>query len=240
MYLGCDNVSEGLVISDDSNDTEVDLENKVANGNQFVWVPVEDMSIFKRVAGYYLETLQKDIMLACIEPYTLSKTEQKEYDFMKESIKANKGFYIGRYETGKDSNGNVVVKKGFSTYITKWGNDMNNPTEGAVTLARNFAKEKADLSLTSTLCYGIQWDATMQFLDGNYMDGNCSEGSYIKKDKDKGNYVGGNTNTITGLNNNYCVKNIYDMGGNVWEWTMETYQDSATRIIRGGSNKRRW
>ena len=36
---GLDNISEGLVISDDANDTEVSKDNIIANGNQFVWIP---------------------------------------------------------------------------------------------------------------------------------------------------------------------------------------------------------
>ena len=37
---GLDDVSEGLVISDDPDDTEEEPDEIVANGNQFVWVPV--------------------------------------------------------------------------------------------------------------------------------------------------------------------------------------------------------
>jgi len=41
------------------------------------------------------------------------------------------------------------------------------------------------------------------------------------------------TYTSTGSNDNYKVKNIYDMAGNVREWTMEAY-DKYYRVIRGG------
>ncbi len=51
---GCDDVSKGLVISDDAIDTEVDNTNLVANGNQFVWVPVTNIDNFKRIEGYRL------------------------------------------------------------------------------------------------------------------------------------------------------------------------------------------
>ncbi len=238
---GCDDVSNGLVISDDAGDTELNSNNKVANGNQFVWVPVEDISIFKRVDGYYGEVLQgehewfTDIFSSSIEPYS-STTEQKEYDTMKSSIEKYKGFYIGRYEVGKDTNGNAVVKKGCNPYTAIWGNDMSNPTEGSVVLARNFANSNGYTKVTSTLCYGVQWDATMQFFDNNYINGNCSDSSYVRNSRGKGNYghYGENVPPIlTGSNDNYCIKNIYDMAGNTSEWTMEVCK-STDRVTRGG------
>ena len=39
--------------------------------------------------------------------------------------------------------------------------------------------------------------------------------------------------TITGSNANYAAKNIYDLGGNVAEWTMEARNDNS-RVYRGG------
>ncbi|MCI8469964.1 MAG: formylglycine-generating enzyme family protein [Clostridia bacterium] len=238
---GCDDVSNGLVISDDGGDTEINSNNKVANGNQFVWVPVEDISVFKRVDGYYGEVLQgehewfTDIFSSSIEPYS-STTEQKEYDTMKSSIEKYKGFYIGRYEVGKDNNENAVVKKQYAPYITKWGNDMSSPTEGAVMLARNFANSNGYEKVTSTLCYGVQWDATMQFFDNNYINGSCSANSYVRNSKDKGNYGHYDDREsliLTGSNENYCIKNIYDMAGNTTEWTMEVFK-STQRVTRGG------
>ena len=37
---GCDDVLQGVVISDNPSDTELDSTNIVAEGNQFVWIPV--------------------------------------------------------------------------------------------------------------------------------------------------------------------------------------------------------
>ena len=39
--------------------------------------------------------------------------------------------------------------------------------------------------------------------------------------------------TTTGSNVNYAVNNIYDLAGNVFEWTMESYYTDC-RISRGG------
>ncbi len=49
---GCEEVSEGLVISDNPQDTEIDPNNIISKGNQFVWVPVTDINDFYTVEGY--------------------------------------------------------------------------------------------------------------------------------------------------------------------------------------------
>ena len=110
---------------------------------------------------------------------------------------------------------------------------------------KNLKNGKAyENSVTSTLIYGIQWDATMQFFDNRYIDGIPEEdiqNSYVSNSIGKGNYnEEKNTNewkgqiTKTGHSPEYSVKNIYDMAGNVREWTMEAY-NSDIRVIRGGA-----
>ena len=51
------------------------------------------------------------------------------------------------------------------------------------------------------------------------------------------NYLSTNPSHLTGIdinsNKSNCVKNIYDLAGNVYEWTMESY-DASSRIPRGG------
>ena len=224
-----DDVSEGLVISDVANDTE-------NQGNQFVWIPVTDMSKFVRKDGYYNNNLQTMVSNGdCQEPLASGgyDKEVEEYNAMKKSIEENKGFYVGRYETGKDESKNAVVKKDKPVYTNiKWGNSMIDSTGGAVEIARNFAKEKGYTNVTSTLIYGLQWDVIMQFIDNNYMDGECSETSYLRNSIGKGNCGTGHQIT-TGSNENYKMKNIYDMAGNAWEWTMEASGNSF-RVIRGG------
>ena len=65
---------------------------------------------------------------------------------MVSSVKANNGFYIGRYESGKDSAGNVVVQKGVDVYNNiRWSNsdDMNNEIGGAVQKSKELKKRKS-------------------------------------------------------------------------------------------------
>ena len=177
---GCSDISEGLVISDLANDTE-------NGGNQFVWVPVPNIDDFKTVPGYNNLALQtkpqggeSSYVATYKEPYEESgyQKEVEEYNKMKASVTNYQGFYIARYEAGKDDSGNAVAKKGASPYVyVPWGNTMTDVegvtnTEGkvgAVKLARDFATSKKYKDVTSTLCYGLQWDAALKFIDPSYM-----------------------------------------------------------------------
>ena len=182
-----------------------------------------------------MKELQNHDMSLYTEPYKSGySTEELEYNNMKESVEKNKGFYIGRYEAGNDGSGNVLVKKGVEVYNNvPWGNSMTDKgTNGAVYLSKKFAEKQGYTSVTSTLIYGVQWDATMQFFDSNYITGTCAETSYVKDSTGRGHY-GATLLTTTGSKPEYAEKNIYDMAGNVFEWTMETY-DTSYRVGRGG------
>ena len=136
----------------------------------------------------------------------------------------------------------MVVKKDANVYNNvPWGNAMNDiegtsNTEGkvgAVKLSKEFASKNNYEGVTSTLCYGVQWDATMQFMDSNYINSSCAEDSYVRNSEGRGHY-NASSPTKTGSKSEYAEKNIYDMAGNVWEWTMEAY-NTGYRVVRGSS-----
>ncbi len=156
-------IADGVVIED-------------RNGNQFVWVPVDNMENFKPTEGYYNDSLQSRLT-GCTEPFASGySTETNEYNAMKQSIEENRGFYIGRFEAGKDSNGNVVVKKGADVYNNvPWGNAMNDiegtsntgGKVGAAKLSKEFASKNGYHGVTSTLCYGVQAEKNIYDMAGN-------------------------------------------------------------------------
>ena len=80
----------------------------------------------------------------------------------------------------------------------------------------------------------MQWDAIMNFIDPAYATGTCVEDSFVRDSSGKGWY-NQTSPTTTGSNENYAVKNIYDLGGNVFEWTMEAYVTDR-RVLRGGNS----
>jgi len=179
----------------------------------------------------------------------------KESMEMYKSVKENGGFYIARYEAGilDDTKKNVqdgsikpVSKKQTVWNYIPWGGDTkveatdimqgNDNLDGAVKVARSMynnpitGTNNKNTTVKSTLCYGVQWDAVLNFIDENYVKG---EGDgFIKDSTGKGNYS--SKVDLTGSNDEYVINNIYDMAGNVREWTMESYQRQY-RVMRGGN-----
>ena len=165
--------------------------------------------------------------------------EWKEEAAMRESVKKHGGFYIARYEAGKGENNTVVSKKGADVWNNiAWGDEMNViGTEGAVYRSRQMYKDSN--SVTSTLCYGVQWDAVMNFMS-DVKNINDESKLYINDSTSMGYYAYDSSgNLIEGMEEEaqptgyYAVKNIYDMAGNVIEWTMEA-ETEENRSARGG------
>ena len=206
-----DEVSKGIVIQDE-------------NGNEFVWVPV--------VEGTFTRTWWEDnqpVSSNELADYT-EDTTTAEYQAMAASVATNGGFYIGRYEAGSTTdrtsesvNTEMVVKAGVTPYyFVTWEDDSDVEKKGAVTLSREMYTGKTGYNVKSTLCYGVQWDAVMRFVSGE---------KSVTDSSTWGNYGGELKNT--GSVSTYQARNIYDLAGNVREWTMEAYSASF-RVLRGG------
>ena len=253
---GCNDVSQGLVISDNPTDTEEDGKTLMAQGNQFVWVPVNNFEEeFVRREGYSNGVLQTHLLSAgeanaegINNNYTESEATQREAQNMYASVKKYGGFYIGRYEAGKEENGSTSVKKGLDAYYNvKWSSngemqETQNTEGGAVEYSRSFGKFNNYTSVTSTLVYGVQWDATINWIkEIENINATSELTKYIQDSTGMGwysdNYQQENLTHKTGLdldeNKSNCVKNIYDLAGNVREWTMESWI-GLNRIHRGG------
>ena len=230
-YVG-GNIDTGIVISDKEGDT---LESSGVNmGNQFVWIPVASEADLKRTA-FNTSTGKPTTGLSVdyTEPYANGYPKEKaEYDTMKTQVLKYGGFYIGRFEAGVDSTTprtkvtpaqKVVVKRGVAPYnYVPWGKAMNDASEiegksGAVYLAKNFAVQEKYTSVTSTLCYGSQWDAMCRYI------GDANRSTPEKSGPE-----------LTGAVETDVSKNIYDLSGNCREWTMEAY-GSVGRVLRGGN-----
>ena len=227
-------VPEGFKVAGDSASTVqngVVIEDK--DGNQFVWVPVATLADYKRTwyTGYdsfseYSEALPED-----------EKTSVERY----------KGFYIGRYEAG-DKESTVAKTLRSSNDVTKTVTIKANQapynyvtrTE-AVSLAEGFATKQGYKAKTK-LVSSYAWDTTIAFLqkvnsdygssseEGNYTDTKFSytDITGARQTKEK------NSNVIVPTGQTTPVCNIYDMGGNVWERTTESYSNTYYPYARRG------
>lgn len=149
---------------------------------------------------------------------------QNEFTQMKNSVERYGGFYIGRYETGNLSQATAVVQKNNS--------DISNQTW--YTQYKLSKTIKANNNVVSSMIWGCQWDATLRWMQTS---SNTEVVNYVTNSTGKGNYARtqGSTNQkiATGSNPDYSVNNIYDMAGNVFDWTLEA-GTTRTRVLRGG------
>lgn len=223
------------------------------NGNQFVWIPVENMEIFKRTDW------QKNAPKETIDETYVEPIEDEEEDYYKMYYKVKKygGFYIGRYETGDLTapSERTAVKNSDSIGIKKYLNAYNyvpfklstiNKREitGSEELAINFGKQNGYKTVTTSVVYGVQWDSMLRFVvsDVNNVNNSLRWGNYSTSEL---NYTDVNGNSYvkksgevrllkTGASEDTKAKNIYDIAGNAYEWTKEI-SGNGVRIVRGGS-----
>ena len=151
---------------------------------------------------------------------------QEEFNEMIESVETYGGFYIGRYETGNLNQATAVVQKN--------NTDINN--QNWYNMYMKCKTVAQGTQGTSSMIWGCQWDATMRwFLESD--DPNVV--TYVTDSTGKGNYSGDLLENGTGSNDEYSVNNIYDMAGNVYDWTLEA-NDTGPRVVRRWLLRRFW
>ena len=159
---------------------------------------------------------------------------QNEFYNMAKSVAENGGFYIGRYETSglKDGETPIVQKGKDPTVSTDWYTMYKNSKEIAKGALKPEEKAEKSSSVTSSMIWGCQWDAVMNWMK-NVTNSN-KDGKYYITDSTGMGYYDQFDKTTTGSKEAYAVKNIYDMAGNVWEWTLEACY-TYDRVYRGGN-----
>ena len=195
------------------------------NHNEFVWVP--------STIGEY----EKDKTILSNGSVTGEDTILSELDETLDVIKYG-GFYIGRYE--------ATIPEGASSPINTVGEPTCQKRKNVWTYI-NYANSKAsaesmytgdDSSVLSGLLTGKSWDRTCHWIE-DYIT-TINQDSKLRDSRYYGNYInsespadnGSGTIEVAGFNENWKTKNIYDLAGNIWEWTYEA--NSSDRFGRGG------
>ena len=197
----------------------------------------------ERYDGYYNGSKQTYVSGGtATEPLNYNSTtaaewETTEFAAMKESAESNHGFYITRYEASKNTSTNKAESKSGKAVWNSitWGDSMTSVgTTGAVYNAQQVYNNNSNYNVTSTLIYGSEWDAVLAWIDSKYKTGTCESTSVIVNSTGNGNYSpASNTYGSPGDTGIFAINNIYDIAGNVREWTMEAYNNS-NRFCRGG------
>ena len=229
-------VPEGFRISTDAAETVQDgvvIEDK--DRNQFVWVPVATIADYKRT--WYTGD-------GSFSDYSEALPEDE-----KTSVKTYKGFYIGRYEAGNKENTEAKTLRS-SNDVTKTVTIKANQAPynyvtrtQAISLAEGFKNQQGYKAKTK-LVSSYAWDTTIAFMqkvnsdygsrseEGNYNDTTFSYTDITGATKTKAS----DSEVLVPTGQTTPVCNIYDMGGNVWEWTTESYSDTdSPYAIRGGN-----
>ena len=259
-YVGGTKAS-GIVISDNKNDKNKYRNQKVVGtdllGNQYVWIPCttdsssSDLQYARTEWGVEVDgddnsRAIKDELTLTDASVTYSDADTANginADVSKEivaQIKAEKasvaqygGYYIGRYEVGRNSD-TAVVKYNQTPYASiTWST--------AYGLAKKIITNS---EVNSYLCSSYAWDTAVNFIQNNSTAKNYAtsiegfNGNWnpqAVKDP-SGNVIkpaGTSQQLNTGLTTQFC--NIFDMGGNEAEFTTELNPGtSETVVVRGG------
>ena len=184
-------------------------------GNQFVWIPVDGIKVkyerqdFGKQAGNYSDFFEELVTT------------------LQNSVNENGGFYIARFEAGNSNKNDPITDK----VVSKKNNTVYNY------VTRDQAKELAEGMYPgkSKLVSSYAWDAVMNFV--------ADETHSVTDSRSWGNHLDSitpaNVEGVGKLKKRYSeywkAKNIYDLAGNVREWSTECFSISGEScVFRGG------
>ena len=181
---------------------------------------------------------------------------------MLKSVYQNGGFYIGKYETGTETartSGSSSTAPTDTPVIKQNVYPYNYVTCSQAQTLATTKMESGDR--TTSLLFGVQWDLTLKYLEkkgvsqadlktnstswGNYKDNAWNitnanlkyapNGSGWTNATEKSKTSNSSILLSTGADDSFSKMGIYDLAGNVYEWTLEyTSYTNSPCATRGG------
>ncbi len=216
----------------------------------------EDLHTYTTYVVNYTDTWYSE------EQTGLTKSEYNNLkQTMLQSVYENGGFWIGRYEAGIATNRTSYVPINDSSAIPTSKENQYPYTYIYCSEAQTLADKVNSGDYTSSLMFGVQWDLVLKYLETK----GATEDELDSNSTSWGNYLDSTyniTNTLakysleygaswlnapynkkssepvlltTGASSTFSKQNIYDIAGNVFEWTLE-YTDRPNNpcTLRGG------
>ena len=160
------------------------------------------------------------------------KDLKSQYKEMATSVAKYKGFYVGRYELGLE--GDTPVSKNASTEKNRTKvttadstNEKTNTWYGLYKKCLEYTvPETNDSSVTSSMIWGSQYDAMMNFMKRRGEESSITSTS---------NNSIQNNSYITGQKETDVILNVFDLYACHFEWTLEAYSN-VYRVSRGGDS----
>ena len=189
--------------------------------------------------GYDMDSRLKTLGIGAKTTHEFLNQLEKEFNNMVASVEKYGGFYIGRYETGNINQDTPVIQKGNTNISSQTWYNMYKRCKNI---------KGANTNVETGMIWGNQWDRTLMWLIetgsktkeqiaddstswGNYYNATFeyvnSSGSTATKNE------GSSTRIPTGSAEYTKANNIYDLVGNVRDWTMEALS-TYVRVCRGG------
>ena len=210
----------------------------------------------KQLTGGQCNTVEEmvNVIKQMMQQYTDSDISTHE-----NSVNKYGGFYIARYEAGSE---NLRTSSSGTTdvVLSKANKYPYNRISQIDSIEKAKTISNGKTNVIASLINGAVWDRTLNWLEetkavtraelfdstswGNYINSQFElTGKYSTNYGDT--FTDSTTSTPKPQDSEYLLgtgvseytkrNNIYDLAGNCWEWTTESYSSSA-RVVRGGNS----
>ena len=216
-------------------------------------------STMQTYASAYRQSVWTDTFYSTDQHGFSDETEYNNWkNSMLKSVYENGGFYIGKYEVGTET---VRTSEGEALTTPLIQRDKYPYNWITCSQAQTLSKQLSTGGKRGSLMFGIQWDLVLKFIEekgaktqaqiktdstawGNYYNANfiIEKGKY-STDFGKtytevvGSYSKASSEVLltTGATERNSALGIYDIAGNVWEWTLEKSNSTDFLCgVRGG------